>query len=139
MIRYCILLISFSAAFIAPKTTQAQDQILGIFWTPKKDGKIELFRVGQTYFGKLIWGKANKKDLQNPNPALRNRELVGTMILFDFKYDDGEWSGGKIYDPESGKTYSCKIWLEQSGRILKAKGYIGISVFGRTETFERVQ
>lgn len=139
MFKHILLLMALFTGLIVPKTSRAQDQLLGIWWTPKKDGKIEMYRVGQTYFGKLIWGKSSKKDLQNPNPALRNRELLGTNILSGFIYDDGEWTGGKIYDPESGKTYSCKIWLENGGKLLKAKGYIGISLLGRTETFERVQ
>lgn len=119
----------------------AQDQIIGTWWTPQKDGKIEMYKQGNKYYGKILAGQNNRKDAQNPNPALRNRSLAGVVILYDFVYDadDKEWLNGKIYDPNNGKTYSCKIWLTDNGQFMKVKGYIGISMFGRSETFERVR
>jgi uncharacterized protein (DUF2147 family) len=59
-------------------------------------------------------------------------------FLSDFVFDgDDEWVDGKVYDPESGNTYSCKMWLEDGN--LKLKGYVGISLIGRTETLEKVR
>ena len=68
---------------------------------------------------------------------MQNRDLLGLEFLTKFEYDDGVYDGGEIYDPETGKTYSCKMSLD--GNTLKVRGYIGISLFGRTEYFERIK
>ena len=76
-------------------------------------------------------------DVRNPNPKLRSRKLVGLEIFSGFSYDgDGEWSGGFIYDPNSGKTYRCTLKLLDLN-TLKVRGFIGISLIGRTETWRR--
>ncbi|MFM2359556.1 MAG: hypothetical protein RLY16_1549 [Bacteroidota bacterium] len=136
--KYFITLIF---ALIFSFNATAQDQIIGTWWTPAKDGKIEMYKSGNKYYGKILSGKSNRKDVNNPNPALRNRDLAGLVILYEFEYDadDQEWVNGKIYDPNSGKTYSCKIWLIENGQFMKVKGFIGFSMLGRSETFERVR
>jgi uncharacterized protein (DUF2147 family) len=119
----------------------AQDQIIGKWWTPKKDGQIEIYKLGTKYFGKLIWGKGSiKKDIKNPKEELRNRPLIGMDLFTNFTYqiNDAQWIDGKIYDPESGKTYSCKMWLSDDGKTLNARGFIGFSLLGRTEKFTRL-
>ncbi len=68
---------------------------------------------------------------------LRQRDLVGVNLLTNFTYGNGEYSGGEVYDPANGKTYSCNISF--AGQNLKVRGYIGISLFGRTEIFERIK
>ena len=78
------------------------------------------------------------KDENNPDPALRERPLTGLELFTNFSYDgDGRWSGGTIYDPNSGKTYRCIItWVDAD--TLKVRGYIGVPMLGRTETWTRV-
>ena len=56
---------------------------------------------------------------------------MGLTILQGLKYGDGIWKDGKIYDPESGKTYSCELKLKNNN-ILEVKGYLGFSWVGRT-------
>lgn len=115
------------------------DAIIGTYWSPEKDGKIEIYKKGEKYFGKISWGKEPKKDVENPDPALRNRDVIGMTFLKDFVYDGkGTWEDGTIYDPKSGKTYDSKITLDADGN-LNVRGYIGISLFGRTETFVRIK
>lgn len=119
----------------------AQDQIIGKWWTPKKDGQIEIYKSGTKYFGKLIWGKnGTKKDVNNPKEELRSRPLIGMDLFTNFTYkaSDAQWIDGKIYDPEGGKTYSCKIWLSDDGKTLNARGFIGFSLLGRTEKFTKL-
>ncbi len=118
-------------------TAQTADKIIGKYWSPKKDGKVEIYKVGDKYFGKIIWGNKPSKDTKNPKPELRTREVIGIVFLTNFKYKDEQYQDGEIYDPLSGKTYSCKMWLENQN--LKVRGFIGISILGRTETFERVK
>lgn len=111
--------------------------IIGLWWSPKKDAKIEICQRGDKFFGKFVWLATPKKDEKNPNKNLQSRDIVGLEFLTGFKYDEGNYTGGDIYDPESGKTYSCKMSL--NGTTLKVRGYIGISLFGRTEYFEKIK
>ncbi|UPK68751.1 DUF2147 domain-containing protein [Chitinophaga filiformis] len=120
----------------------AGDKILGTWLNEEKDGKIEIYKSGSKYFGKLVWGKnmyepdgSSRTDIKNPDPKLRSRKLQDLVLLTNFTYDDGEWEGGKIYDPKSGKTYSCVMKFK--GNILQIKGYIGITLLGRTTTWTK--
>jgi uncharacterized protein (DUF2147 family) len=130
-------LILFVMTSTSIQAQSAADQILGIYWTPRKDGKMQVFKSGDRYFGKLVWGKNSRLDEKNPNPAERTKQLLGMVILKNFLFKEGKYSDGQIYDPDSGKTYDCTMWLE--GLKLKVRGYVGVSLFGRTETFERVE
>lgn len=110
-------------------------KILGVYWTPKKDGKIEIYSRNNLYFGKVLEGKKPRKDTLNPVISLRSRQVIGMEFMLHFKFENNVYVDGEIYDPESGKTYSCKMWLENDN--LKVRGYIGFSLLGRTELFER--
>lgn len=125
----------FTIAFAISNTDEA-DKVLGIYWSPKKDAKIEIYKKANRYFGRSVWTAANKKDIKNPDASLKTRALAGVDLFTNFMYKDGIYLDGKIYDPESGKTYDCKMSL--NGNILKVRGYIGISLLGRTELFERI-
>jgi len=125
----------FTISFAKSNANDA-DNIIGVYWSPKKDAKIEIYKKGDRYFGKSIWTETKRKDLKNPNSSLRERDLLGTELFTNFIYNDGTYEQGKIYDPESGKTYDCKMSF--NGKSLKVRGYIGISLFGRTEMFERI-
>jgi uncharacterized protein (DUF2147 family) len=81
--------------------------------------------------------KPSDKDELNPDPALRDRLLLGLTIMDSFtSAGEGKWKGGRIYDPNSGKTYKCKLNLVDPN-TLELRGYIGISLLGRTETWKR--
>jgi len=115
------------------------DAVLGVWLTSQKNGKIQIYKEGDKYYGKIIWGKENRKDKNNPDPALRSRDLLGSIILFHFKHAGGKkWEDGKIYDPDNGKKYSCNMKLRDNN-TLEIRGYIGISLIGRTEVWTRVQ
>jgi uncharacterized protein (DUF2147 family) len=68
---------------------------------------------------------------------LKNQPMIGLRILWDLKKDGSQWSGGKILDPENGKTYKCLIALEDGGKKLKVRGFIGFSLLGRTQYWLR--
>jgi len=68
---------------------------------------------------------------------LKNTALVGLRILWDLRKDGAQWSGGKVIDPESGKIYKCSIAVEDGGRKLKVRGFIGFSILGRTQYWLR--
>jgi uncharacterized protein (DUF2147 family) len=107
------------------------------------DGWIEITLVGDALIGRIAGspndrpGDAPRYDDLNPDPALRGRPLQGLTIMSGFRYDaDGRWVDGRIYDPNSGKTYKGTI-QQVDADTLKLRGYVGISLFGRTETWTR--
>jgi len=69
----------------------------------------------------------------------RDQPVVGMEILRHLRPDGDEWSGGEILDPENGKTYRAKLKLADGGQTLVVRGYIGISLFGRSQTWIRRQ
>jgi uncharacterized protein (DUF2147 family) len=130
------ILITF---FLFSTRLQAQDQLLGIYWTPDKDGKVEFIKRDNKYFGKLIQSAHPKKDVNNPNPAMHNTNLVGAEFIRDLVYKGKySWENGTIYDSRSGKTYSCDITLLESGDI-KIRGYLGFSLLGQSVVFYKVK
>ena len=142
--KYISLLLLFVAASFSG-FTQNKDAILGKWTNSSNEANIEIFKKGEQYFGKIVWLKAPKDengkvktDLNNPDPNLQSKPILGLQILNRFVYDDGKWTDGKIYDPKSGKTYSCNITLNKSGD-LNIRGYIGVAMFGRTEIWKRVK
>lgn len=121
-----------------------QDEIIGTWETDAKDAKMEVFKNGNFYYGKLIWGnkvveadgKTSKMDSKNPDEKLRTRNIIGIVNLTGLKYENGTYMDGTIYDPPSGKTYDCKAWIE-NGK-LQLRGFIGFSLIGRTATWHRL-
>lgn len=115
------------------------DKILGTFMTEGNKGKVIVSKTGGKYFGTLVWTHIpNALDKNNPDKNKRNQPVAGSVILKNFIYDDGEWTSGTVYDPESGKTYSGKISLNGQNQ-LKLRGYVGIPAFGRTTYWTRTK
>lgn len=135
------------ALFFATATIYAQsaDAILGKWLNSSGEANINIYKTGNKYNGKIVWlktpnneqGKA-KTDIHNPDANLRGRALLGLEMLKGFSFDDGEWVDGSIYDPKTGKTYSCKMTLKGNNK-LSVRGYIGISLIGRTDVWTRVK
>ncbi|WP_183575618.1 DUF2147 domain-containing protein [Mucilaginibacter sp. X5P1] len=136
-----ILIVSSSIA-----QTTGGDKVLGIWLSKKKDAKIEIFKSGNKYSGKLIWGaemyeadgKTPLKDTKNPDAALRTRSRLNLVFIADLTYDNGAYTDGHLYDARSGKTYSLKMRLKDYDS-LEMRGYYGLSLFGQTFTWTRVK
>lgn len=120
----------------------AADAVLGKYWFPKKNGQFEIKKANGIYSGRVIaYDDPEGLDKNNPDPKLAARKFVGIEMLSNFQYDPAknQWSEGTIYDGDSGKTYSCTLWFDKGKPgELRARGYIGISILGRTEVFQRV-
>jgi uncharacterized protein (DUF2147 family) len=67
----------------------------------------------------------------------KNQPIIGLIIIRNVKPTDGEYSGGDILDPDTGSVYRCKFHLDEAGGRLIVRGYIGISLLGRTQTWQR--
>lgn len=95
--------------------------------------------------GRIYWLKKPlyrgqpKRDRHNPDAALRDRPLCGLRILTGFqRAEDGTWNDGEVYNPNDGRTFSSTLHLENDGS-LQIRGYIGISLFGKTVEWVRPQ
>lgn len=140
MARLFFLLI----AFFTLSVTASADEVeayYGLWWNEDRTGIFELTDRDGSIVGVTMWGsKGLQTDQNNPDAKLRSRPLKGIEFLYGFDYEakKNRWKGGRVYDPNNGKTYDAKMELEKDGRILKMRGYLGISMFGRTARFERV-
>ena len=70
---------------------------------------------------------------------LKDKPEVGLRILWDMRKDGDEWSGGRILDPHNGKIYRCSMMLENGGKKLRVRGFVGVSLLGRTQYWERME
>jgi len=121
----------------------AADSIEGVWITADGDGLVEFQFRDEQLIG-FISGtlndpehnKPSRYDDLNPDPALRSRALLGLEIFANLKLSgENKWKG-EVYDPDSGKTYQCTLTLADAN-TLKLRGYVGVSLFGRTETWSR--
>ncbi|MCI7309890.1 MAG: DUF2147 domain-containing protein [Prevotella sp.] len=119
-------------------SAQDANSILGTYLTENGRGKVKIAKEGNQYTGTLIWTARNgATDSKNPNKAEQSKPLVGKKILTGLVYDNKKtWEKGSIYDPESGNTYSCKI-TRQSDGSLKVRGFLGVSLLGRTSIWTK--
>ncbi len=148
----CGLALLIVALVAVRAQAQNADAIVGKWLDGKGKAHIEIYKADGKYFGKIVWlkepvypaddkkGMAGKEkvDRENPDQARRTKPLLGLLILRDFVYSDGIWQQGRIYDPENGKDYKCKMTLK-SADALDVRGFIGFSFIGRTENWTRVK
>lgn len=110
--------------------------------TGKKKSIVELYKYQDKLYGKITYLYPREGREENPvckkcTDDRKNKPLVGLQIVRFMSWDGGEWEGGTIVDPENGKSYSCKMWLEEGNpNKLNVRGYVG--PFFRTQTWIRV-
>ena len=140
LLRYTIVAIALVLP-AGPLYANGSD-VFGTWLTGDGDGWVTITPDGAGLSG-VIAGSPNddpersKVDDKNPDPELRSRALLGLELFSGFEFDgDDRWINGTIYDPNSGKTYRCIITIRDRD-TLRVRGYVGISLLGRTETWTR--
>ncbi|MEM9859936.1 MAG: DUF2147 domain-containing protein [Bacteroidota bacterium] len=137
----CLFFLIGAVAF----AQEEADAILGVWESGSGKARIKIDKSGDKYYGRIVWlrepkdenGKP-KVDKNNPDEKLRTKPLLGYRMLRDFNYvGDKTWEDGTIYDPENGSTYSCTIEMKNKN-TLDVRGFIGVSLFGRTDVWKRV-
>jgi uncharacterized protein (DUF2147 family) len=124
----------------------AQNTVIGKWKTiDDKTGKpksiIEIYEKDGKIYGKIIdiLNPANKKNLCTAcTGAEKNKPIMGMILINGLTKDDNEYNGGTILDPTNGKIYKCYIELESQDK-LKVRGYIGLSIIGRTQYWFRIK
>jgi uncharacterized protein (DUF2147 family) len=139
------LIFIFLLFFSIDTFSQNKDQILGKWLNASGEAHIQIYPNAGKYYGKIAWMKVPNNpdgkpilDKNNPNTSLSLKPILGLVILKDFVFSDNIWEGGSIYDPRTGKTYSCKISLQGPNKI-NVRGFVGFSMLGRTESWTRVK
>ena len=122
----------------------SQKEITGVWLNEDKDAEIKITEKNNKYYGEIIWllnpknKKGNpKKDTKNPNPKKQKQTILGLEIIKNLEFSKKEWNKGTIYDPKTGKTY--KLYAKIKDKKLHLRGYIGVSLIGRTNTWTRVK
>lgn len=146
-----LLALALAVAVATPAAAAEADAILGVWQTEPTDkgyARVEMSRQEGGYAGRIVWlsepdfppgdpeAGQPKADRLNPDPRLRGQPILGLRLMSGFRFDGGVWKGGRIYDPETGKTYKCAIKLSDDG-LLRLRGFIGISLIGRTAVWVR--
>ena len=146
------LLVTIATILLVVTLSFASDrsEVLGNWQAAGNSSTLEIYPCGEKLCGKVAWLKhpnfmdtkdgplgTMKIDLKNPDPALRNRPILGLQVMEGLTPSGSDkWEKGKCYDPESGNTYKCMMRLA-SPEKLEMRGYIGIPLFGRTYALTR--
>jgi uncharacterized protein (DUF2147 family) len=115
------------------------DAIVGNWITEPRDGIIQIsLIVGGVYQGRVIGGSnPHRLDQMNPDPSRRRLGLLGVVIMRGMRYaGEATWSGGTIYDPANGRTYKCRLHL-QDAEHLQVRGFLGVTLLGRSQLWTR--
>lgn len=138
-------------ALLAGMPMPDDEAILGLWLTEDDEATVEIYRCGASLCGRIVdlkeklyaaddeKGMAGKPkiDRENPDQSLRDRAIIGLTIVEGFKKTKSGWGSGTIYDPDKGKTYRCKMKLQDGGRKLYVRGFVGVSLLGRTTHWRR--
>lgn len=137
-----VRLFFFLSLFLPSGVTHSNDiAYTGLWWNEERTGIFELVLREGSIEGLARWGKNPRNDIYNPNPALKGRFLKDVVFLWGFTFDTRKkrYEGGKVYDPDTGKTYDASMTLEEGGKVLRLRGFVGTPLLGRTARFERVR
>jgi uncharacterized protein (DUF2147 family) len=138
-------ILAFYVLFLCSQLSVAElvndDAIVGIWLTAEEDGYIRIYKNINTIEGLVFKSfkpeDAQRVDSNNPDPKLRDQSLLGLVILKGFNFDGfNSWTGGQVYDPNTGITYQAKLELIDDNK-LALRGYVGIPLFGHTENWTR--
>lgn len=141
--KLLFLFLLFSTSHIAPAKSA---DIVGHSISKSKDLKIEVFEKEGKFYGKMVWFEIYEKDKtmndfkdnKNPSPSLRNRQWKDMVVMTDLRFNnEGYWSEGKIYDPNSGHTFSSLVKITSPGSIT-VRGFLGFEILGKSLEFTKV-
>ncbi len=119
-------------------TSFPADSLVGNWWTEGREGLMKIVKTKSgLYEVLLLEGKdADKKDVNNPDPKLRDRKLKGIVIMWHLRFEDGEYVDGYCYNPRDGNTYRVKMKITGPAS-LRLRGYLAIPLLGQSQDWTR--
>jgi uncharacterized protein (DUF2147 family) len=130
---------------VLPNLAHADDPS-GLWWVDRGSAKVEITRSGDELRGRIVWLRSPfgmdgcpLRDTENRDPEMRDRPVLGLEIVRGLieSEEEGVWTGGEVYEPDSGRSFRCTLELDGPDR-LQIRGYIGFRLLGRTTTWFRV-
>jgi uncharacterized protein (DUF2147 family) len=120
------------------ETSYPEDALAGKWWTEGKEGLMKIEKTKSGRFQVILLGgkEEDKKDVNNPNPKLRERKLKGIVIMWNLKFEDGEYVDGYCYNPRDGNTYRVKMRIT-GPNSLRLRGYLAIPLLGQSQDWTR--
>ena len=105
--------------------------------TKEKTAVIEIYQTDNLYFGKIVKSFSLEKNAlcENCKGINKNKPIIGLVVIENIKKDGNEFNGGTVLDPDNGETYKCNLKLINNK--LEVRGYLGFSLFGRTQYWVR--
>ena len=127
----------------AAAASQGSDAIAGLWSTGSQGGRVELYRCGAALCGKVddaapLRANPDQRDVKNPDRKLRERRLKGLVVLRGFAGGPREWTGGPLYDPETGEGAAKGYLTLRGDGKLEVKG-CKAAIFCRTKVWTRVR
>jgi uncharacterized protein (DUF2147 family) len=124
-LKNLVLLLASTMASIAYAHTASANGPEGV-WLIEGEAAVQIFDCKGLLCGRILWLHAPhdsqrqlKRDKRNPDPARRQRELCGLIVLWDLRSTGpNHWDGGWFYNPDSGKTYNAKMELTSSDALV---------------------
>lgn len=138
-----ILFSIFAFVILSTPAMAALDTAPEGYWvTENEQAVVKIEKCAEKLCGTLHWIKDNSRvyDDKNEDPALQNRPLCGLQILSDFTQNpqNGKlWDDGTVYKSDEGETYSGYIRVNSNDELY-LRGYVGISIFGKSQIWNRV-
>jgi uncharacterized protein (DUF2147 family) len=144
--RFAIYLVIFAYYACGAAAIRAAETASPIGVWKDADATFEIYENDEKLSARIVALKEpktsegkEKMDIHNPDRSKRDRPIIGLVFMTGFnRKTDTRWENGTIYDPKSGNTYSGFLELDGPNRI-KVRGFIGISLIGRTEVWTRAQ
>ena len=106
----------------------------------RSEATIRIFQDHGAYFGRIVEADpTNDQRCTRCTDERKDRPYNGLVIIRNMKPQDDEYVGGDVTDPESGRIYGCRFKLINGGHDLLMRGFLGISLLGRSKTWHRVK
>jgi uncharacterized protein (DUF2147 family) len=144
--KFVSLILALASSAILSIVAKADEGSSPVGLWKTQDAQVEIFEADGKLNGKIsalnkeyTSDGIEKTDISNPDPAKRRRPLIGLVFMTGFTREgSGRWDHGTVYDPKTGNTYASFLEYD-GGDTLKLRGYIGISLIGRTAVWTKVK
>jgi uncharacterized protein (DUF2147 family) len=145
-LAYQLILLALCVGVTSFDSYKPGNRLLGTWESEEKNIHIEMFEEGDHFAGRMVWFRCTSgqsmmciyRDTENPDLNLTGRTLIGMKVVERISYQGNNiWGSGKIYDPNTGRTYDARIHLIAPNQVI-VRGYWKFKWFGKSIVFNRM-